>query len=285
MRQNWHYLTFKQNLQATYLYVIVEFAICGVKSELNICMICKRGADAESKKWDPVHLCCVADMSTAEVGLDPGDCSRLRQDYASLCGCFLSKNMGNLQRYMTRPLEVAGVTFSDSDSAPVPKFLNPDPGPAIFQILKSDSRCNHRSSRNLPMFFLKKWPFRLLLLLKLKSDPDPGLAFPKFLTPGPHPGAKEKRRILPELTPDPVPPLVNYCWIEECSPSLNRSRILKFEKLPDQDPEPDSKLLEQERSRSLKKWLRPPQEDWTGSGLWRILLILDWTRTLNASLI
>jgi len=33
-------------------------------------------------------------------------------------------------------VEVAGVTFSDSDSAPVPKFLNlgPDPGPAIFQI-------------------------------------------------------------------------------------------------------------------------------------------------------
>ena len=31
-------------------------------------------------------------------------------------------------------LEVAGITFSDSGSAPVPKFLNPDPGPAIFQI-------------------------------------------------------------------------------------------------------------------------------------------------------
>jgi len=32
--------------------------------------------------------------------------------------------------------EVAGVTFSDSDSAPVPKFLNlrPDPDPAIIQI-------------------------------------------------------------------------------------------------------------------------------------------------------
>jgi len=32
--------------------------------------------------------------------------------------------------------EVAGVTFSDSDAAPVPKFLNtvPDPGPEIFQI-------------------------------------------------------------------------------------------------------------------------------------------------------
>jgi len=28
--------------------------------------------------------------------------------------------------------EVAGVTFSDSDSAPAPKFLNP--GPAILQI-------------------------------------------------------------------------------------------------------------------------------------------------------
>jgi len=32
----------------------------------------------------------------------------------------------------TSPLEVARVTFSDSDSAPVPKFVNP--GPAIFQI-------------------------------------------------------------------------------------------------------------------------------------------------------
>jgi len=33
--------------------------------------------------------------------------------------------------------EVAGVTFSDSDFTPVPKFLNPgpDPVPAIFQIL------------------------------------------------------------------------------------------------------------------------------------------------------
>jgi len=31
-------------------------------------------------------------------------------------------------------------------------------------------------------------------------------------------------------------------------------QILKFEKLPN----PDSKFLEQERSLSLKKWLRPP---------------------------
>jgi len=34
------------------------------------------------------------------------------------------------------------------------------------------------------------------------------------------------------------------------------SRILKFEKLL--DPDPDSQILEQERSRSLKKWLWPP---------------------------
>jgi len=32
------------------------------------------------------------------------------------------------------PTGVAGVTLSDSDSAPVPKFLNPDPGEEIFQI-------------------------------------------------------------------------------------------------------------------------------------------------------
>jgi len=47
---------------------------------------------------------------------------------------------------------------------------------------------------------------------------------------------------------------VNYRWIDDCNRSLNRSRILKFEELPD----PDSKILEQERSQSLKKWLRSP---------------------------
>jgi len=32
--------------------------------------------------------------------------------------------------------ELGGINFSDSDSAPVPKFFNPDPGPGgkIFQI-------------------------------------------------------------------------------------------------------------------------------------------------------
>ena len=41
-------------------------------------------------------------------------------------------------------------------------------------------------------------------------------------------------------------------WIDYCSRSLNRSRILKFEKLPDPDLDPDSKILEQERSWNLK---------------------------------
>jgi len=35
---------------------------------------------------------------------------------------------------------------------------------------------------------------------------------------------------------------VNYGWIDDCSRSFNRSRILKFEKLPD----PDSKILEKD---------------------------------------
>jgi len=44
---------------------------------------------------------------------------------------------------------------------------------------------------------------------------------------------------------------LNYGWMDDCSRSLNRSRILKFEKLP--DPHTDSKIFEPERSRSLKK--------------------------------
>ena len=62
---------------------------------------------------------------------------------------------------------LAGVTFSDSDSAPVTKFLNPDSGPLLFQIWESDSCSdsgyNHRSKCNLPIFLLEKWPHRLLL--------------------------------------------------------------------------------------------------------------------------
>jgi len=97
--------------------------------------------------------------------------------------------------------EVAGVTFSNSDSAPVPKFLNPCPGSAIFQIWESDSCSdsgyNHRSNRNSPMFLLKKWPHRLLLLSKLKCDSGSG--FSQIFDSGS--GPKEKRRIQTESTP------------------------------------------------------------------------------------
>jgi len=47
-----------------------------------------------------------------------------------------------------------------------------------------------------------------------------------------------------------VKPLVIFCCLN-CSRSLNRSHILKFEKFP--DPDPNSKVLEQERSQSLEK--------------------------------
>jgi len=46
---------------------------------------------------------------------------------------------------------------------------------------------------------------------------------------------------------------ISYGWIDDCSRSLNRSWIIRFEKLLDPDPGPNSKILEQERSRSLKQ--------------------------------
>ena len=108
--------------------------------------------------------------------------------------------------------EVAGVIFSYSDSAPVPKFLNP--GPEIFQICESDScsnsSCNHRSNRILPMFLLKKWQHRLLLLPKLKVTPDTGPVFPKLLTPGPK--KTQNPTGVDSGTPDPVPPLSSGSW-------------------------------------------------------------------------
>jgi len=71
--------------------------------------------------------------------------------------------------------EVAGVTFSDSDSVPVPQFSNPDPRSNFFQIRESDPCSNsgkHRCNRHSATSVLKKphlWrPRRLLLLLKIK---------------------------------------------------------------------------------------------------------------------
>ena len=92
--------------------------------------------------------------------------------------------------YLCQLPEVAGVIFSDSNSALFSKFWNPGPDPvsAIFQIWESDScsdsSYNHQSNLNLPMFLLKKWPHRLLLLPKLKSDSESGPGFSQILTPG-----------------------------------------------------------------------------------------------------
>ena len=101
--------------------------------------------------------------------------------------------------------------FSDSDYAPVPKFLNP--GPAILQIWESDtcsdSGYNHRSNRNSPMFLPKKWPHRLLLLPKLKSDSGSGSVFSeKFDSRS---GSERKTHNpsgVDSGNPGPVPPLL-----------------------------------------------------------------------------
>jgi len=66
----------------------------------------------------------------------------------------------------------------------------------------SDSGNNHRSNRNLLMFLLKKWPHRLLLLPKLKSDSGSGFDFSQIFDSPTRSGPKEKRRILPESTPE-----------------------------------------------------------------------------------
>ena len=112
---------------------------------------------------------------------------------------------------ITRP-EVAGVTFSHSDSDPVPKFLNP--GPAIFQIWESDSCSDssyyHRSNHILPVFLLKKWPHRALLLLKLISDPGSGSGFSQIFASRSGSGSENKTQNptgVDSGNPVPVPPL------------------------------------------------------------------------------
>jgi len=51
--------------------------------------------------------------------------------------------------------------------------------------------------------------------------------------------------------------LLNFVWI--CARrNLYGSRILKFEKNSNPDQVPYSKILKQEQSRSLEKWLQPP---------------------------
>ena len=87
-----------------------------------------------------------------------------------------------------------------------PKFFNP----VIFQIWEfascSDLGYNHRSNRNLTMFLLKKWPHRLLLLPKFKSDCGFGSRFSQIFDSGSGSGSERRavnqqlnRRIFREL--------------------------------------------------------------------------------------
>jgi len=88
----------------------------------------------------------------------------------------------SLTVWWTNLAEVAGVTFSDSDSAPFPKFWNPDP--AIFQIWQShscsDSGYNHQTNLNLPIFYLRNAHTDSCYCRNWKVTPDPGPVFPKF---------------------------------------------------------------------------------------------------------
>jgi len=68
------------------------------------------------------------------------------------------------------------------------KMFDSGSGLAILQIWESDSCSdsgyNHRSSRNLPMFLLTKWPCRVLLLPKLKIDSGSGSGFSQIFDSG-----------------------------------------------------------------------------------------------------
>jgi len=98
-------------------------------------------------------------------------------------------------------VEVVGVTFSDSDSAPIPKVLNPGPGTENFQIWESNS-CYNRCNRKLPMFFLlQKWPLRLLLLAKLTSDRIQVRFFKNFYSGSRSERKTQSPRTLLESTP------------------------------------------------------------------------------------
>jgi len=101
---------------------------------------------------------------------------------------------------------VAGVTFSDSYSAPVPnfwmrvrllfKFENPTPVQTPATII--DPTVIH------PCFYLRNDHADSCYYRNGKVTPV-RVRFFSNLTPDL--GSKEKRRILPESTPDPVPPL------------------------------------------------------------------------------
>jgi len=124
------------------------------------------------------------------AGVDPGTSQLECQGSGTLLGRHLQYSG------LWCASEVAGVTFSDSDAAPVPKYLNPVLGPACFQIWESescsDSCCHHRSNRNSHMLLLIKWPHRLLLPPKLKSGFGCGSVFSQIFHSGFGSGSERK---------------------------------------------------------------------------------------------
>ena len=82
--------------------------------------------------------------------------------------------------------EVAGVIFSDSDSAPVPKFLNPDPVREFFKFEKPSpvhTPATIDPTEIYPCFYLRNDHTDSCYCWNWKVTPDP--VFHKILTPGP----------------------------------------------------------------------------------------------------
>ena len=138
------------------------------------------------------------------------------------------------------------VTFSDSDFAPVPKFLNP--GPAILQIWESDSCSdsgyNHRSNRSLPMFLPKKWLHRLLLLPKWKSESGSGSGFSQIFDSGSGSGSERKTQN-PAGVDSVNPDRSHLCCVSEVASDAEcQSRLQQDSTFFVSQPEPESKIFE-----------------------------------------
>jgi len=105
----------------------------------------------------------------------------------------------SLKSYPCTP-EVAAVTFPDSDSAPVAKFLKPDLGP--------DAEIFNFENPTLDQTSVTINPSETYLYCYLRNDHTDSYyyrqvtsvpVFQKFFTPCP--GLEEKHRILPKSTP------------------------------------------------------------------------------------
>jgi len=88
---------------------------------------------------------------------------------------------------------VVGVTFSDSDSAPVTKFLNPDPHP-VRLFFKFENPTPVQTPATIidptvicPCFYLRNDRTHSCYCRNGKVIPNPSPVFPKYMTPGPGP--------------------------------------------------------------------------------------------------